>query len=294
MTLSEIRQLIGLFVVLFLISSLSSFPSAVAQLAHPFGNKRLTKQVLSYSNIKESLNASTSAIPALSTTEYCLRVPVIMYHHVEPEYLADENGHTSLNVNPEYFDMQMNYLAQNGYHTLSAEALVQALIAGTPLPDKSVVVTLDDGYQDVYDYAFPILKKYHITASLMIPTGLVGTTSGTNEYLTWSELAQMRATGSILIYSHTVTHAALGLISDKDIRREISQSQQMLQQKLGTTYPILTYPYGSYSDSAIRIAKELGFVGAFSTDPGEEQCRSQIMRLPRDHIGNAPLTEYGF
>lgn len=288
----QLRLLCLLIIILFALIYLPELPKLVSKIPHMFSASRKTR-ILPYAKIKDAFSVTISPTHTVSTQEYCLNVPVIMYHHVQPQYLADASGQDDLTVNPEYFDMQMHYLAINGYHAISAQTLTKALIAGTSLPDKPVVVTIDDGYQDIYDYAFPILKKYHIIASLMIPTGLVGKHIGTNIYLTWKELQEMKASGRIFVYSHTVTHAALGIVPSSQVRREISESLQTLTAKLGYTYPLLVYPYGSFSVSSISIEKSLGIVAAFTTTPGTEECRSQIMELPRTRVGNAPLPAYG-
>ena len=79
---------------------------------------------------------------------YCLRVPVLMYHHIQPEAQAKEKGQTALTVDSGFFDKQMQYLAQNGYTTLFANELIDALRNHTGLPAKPVVITIDDGYAD--------------------------------------------------------------------------------------------------------------------------------------------------
>src|SRR5256885_6355801 len=133
-----------------------------------------------------SSSASSSALPLPTTptptiplpentifngNDFCLNVPVILYHHIEPLNLAQQEGHAQLAVDSSIFDEQMAYLAQKGYNTISAEQLISALLSHQQLPEKSIVVTLDDGYVDWYDYAFPVAKKYHVTLNLMIPAG---------------------------------------------------------------------------------------------------------------------------
>jgi peptidoglycan/xylan/chitin deacetylase (PgdA/CDA1 family) len=187
----------------------------------------------------------------------------------------------------------MNYLASNGYHTLSADQLVEALVTGKQLPPKSIVVTLDDGYEDNYLYALPILHKYHIVANYMIPTGLVGTHTGNNTYITWAQLHELVNDPLIHIYNHTVDHVDVGNSSKEVDEKEIGGAKQALAQRLGVTSPIFTYPYGTTSDIAREVLREQGYVAAFTTQPGTHQCRSQLLDLHRDHVGNLPLSAYG-
>ncbi len=113
---------------------------------------------------------SPTLVPTPVYTGFCLNVPVLMYHHIAPQDEANAKGFSSLNVDSSMFDQQMGYLASHGYTTIFAEDLVNALLTHTSLPVKSVVVTIDDGYEDNYSYAFPIIKKYGIKTSLFVTT----------------------------------------------------------------------------------------------------------------------------
>ena len=226
---------------------------------------------------------------------YCLSVPVLLYHHTQPQSDAIAKGQTSLTVDSTVFDGQMAYLASNGYTTLSAQQLVDAILSHSPIPAKSVVVTLDDGYLDNYMYAFQSFKKYHITANVMVPTGLLGANSGTNTYYTWDNLKEMVNSGLVFPYNHTWSHYAMAAGPDSKDVYEIQTAQQQLQQNLGKTSPIFVYPYGSGANLpwVWKLLKANGFVAAFSTLNGRYQCEGNIYALPRIHIGNAPLSAYG-
>ena len=227
-------------------------------------------------------------------TGYCLFVPVLMYHHVQPEAVAVQRGQTGLTVDPAYFDQQMNYIATHGYTTITAEQLVLALRNHTGLPAKSIVVTLDDGYQDNFDYAYPIFQKYHLIGNLMVATGLLGGV-GNNTYYTWDELKQMVGSGLIYTTDHTWSHYSMGSSTPEKDQMEIMTAKQQLESNLGKTQDVFTYPYGTGYNNP-RVTQELvqdGFLGAYSTIGGAWQCDSYIYALRRIHIGNAPLSSYG-
>lgn len=226
---------------------------------------------------------------------YCLQVPVLLYHHIQPEEVATQKGQTSLTVDNNVFDSQMAYLTGNGYVTLSADQLIHAITTHSPLPAKSVVVTMDDGYADNYVYAYPIIQKYHVVLNLMVPTGLLGGVSGTNSYYTWDQLKEMTNSGLVFAYNHTWSHYPLAAGPlDKDTF-EVKTAQDQLQQHLGKASPIFVYPYGSGAGVGwvVNVLKSQGFVAAFSTFYGRYQCDSNLLSLPRIHIGNAPLSTYG-
>jgi len=225
---------------------------------------------------------------------YCLFVPVLMYHHVQPEAAAIAHGQTGLSVDPTIFDQQMNYLVTHGYSAITAEQLVLALRNHSPLPAKSVVITLDDGYQDNFDYAYPTFQKYHLMANLMVATGLLGGV-GNNTYYTWDELSQMVGSGLIYTTDHTWSHFSMGTGKSEKDQSEIMTAKQQLESHLGYTQTVFTYPYGTGYNNA-RVTQELiqdGFLGAYSTVPGKWQCDSYIYALRRTRIGNAPLSSYG-
>jgi peptidoglycan/xylan/chitin deacetylase (PgdA/CDA1 family) len=220
---------------------------------------------------------------------YCLNVPVLMYHHIQPNSLAKERGQGALSVDNGEFDLQMGYLVSSGYSVISAEQLVNALINHTGLPSKSIVITMDDGYSDIYAYAYPVLQKYHIVANLMIPTGLLGG----QDYLTWSQVAEMVHSGLAYLGGHTWSHYSIAQGPTDKINFEITTGKQQLQDYTGQNVNVFTYPYGSFNNNAIAALRQNGIIGAFSEIPGHWQCDSFVMALHRTRIGNSPLSYYG-
>jgi len=250
------------------------------------------KTVLSQQSITQPRNnpLQLSQVNADEVQEdYCVTVPVLLYHHIQPLYLATENQQESLTVGVEFFDMQMNYLVENGYVSLTATQLEKALLNKEELPPKSVVVTFDDGYEDNYLYAYPILRKYGIVGNFMVSTSLIET----DGYMSWTQLAEMAESSLVDIYNHTAHHVDIGYATKELALEEIVLAKKTLEEKLGITSPIFTYPYGSVSDSAQEALSFTGYVAAFTTQHGFLQCKSQLLNLRRNHIGNAPLSNYG-
>lgn len=220
---------------------------------------------------------------------YCLRVPVLMYHHVQPQSQAVDKGQTATSVDNGVFDQQIQYLTSQGYTLLTAKELVDALRNKSQTPSKSVVVTLDDGYLDNYQYAYPIFKKYNVKGNFMISTGLVGGA----DYMSWENIKEMAGSGLAYFTDHTWSHYGVGYGSADKVKYEIITAKQQLQENTGQAVNVFTYPYGSFNDLSISILKQEGFAGAFSTIFGDVQCDSFIMALHRRRIGNSPLSTYG-
>lgn len=230
-------------------------------------------------------------VPAQKNYGFCLYVPVLIYHHIQPQADAIEKKETSLSVDNGIFDQQMAYLTQHGYTPIFANELAQALITHSQLPGKPIMVTMDDGYADNDIYALPVLKKYNIKANLMLATGLVGSNA---DMLSWSQVNDLKSSGLIYFTNHTWSHFSLTSGNTEKDTQEITIAQNQIKQNLGQDVNIITYPYGSFNDNVINLARSLGYVAGFSTIPGVYQCDSFIMSLHRTHIGNAPLSAYGF
>ena len=221
--------------------------------------------------------------------DFCLNVPVLMYHHIQPEALASEKGQTSLTVDSGIFDQQMAYLVSRGYTSISANQLANALRTHSNLPGKPIVITMDDGYKDNFTYAFPVIQKYGLIANIMIPTGLLEN----EDFLSWNDLKTMVDSGRFNAYDHTWSHASLGGASDDKVQAEVMTAKTQLEEHLGRPINIFAYPYGSESPRVAQIIAQDGFTAAFSTIAGKTQCESFIMALHRTRIGNSSLSSYG-
>jgi len=266
------------------------------QLANSTASTSSIATVAATPTISESSYATISATPTPdivasgSAQDYCLNVPIILYHHVEPMAIATQLGHASLTEDSQMFEEHISYLSSHHYHFLSLENLVHAILNHKTVPAKSVVITVDDGYIDAYTYAFLYAKKYHAIINFMIPTGLVGQP----DYLTWDHLKEMATSPYVRLYNHTTTHAPLGLIDQDQIIKEVTTANQALKTSLGIKNDIVVYPYGSYNDLAIQTIQQLGMIAAVSTDPGTNDCISNIMKLPRVRVGDEPIQDYGY
>src|SRR3989344_1057708 len=279
---------------IFIIAGLISF-GARNSLSHP--------QVKGTTTIVTDATPIISPSPTLSLTPtptihdslptrpagFCLSVPVLLYHHIEPIAEAQKESHAQLTVDTAFFEKQLEYLKNSGYTSISADQLADALINHKTLPAKSIVITLDDGYSDIHTYAYPLAQKYNMVLNLMIPTGLLDNYG----YLTWGQLKEMVDSGLVYAYDHTWSHASLASQSKEKIEFEILSAKKDLEEKLGKTVNIFSYPYGSMSKSVEDILKSNGFIAAFSTINGSLQCDSLIFSLRRTHIGNAPLSAFG-
>ena len=214
-------------------------------------------------------------------------VPVLNYHQVE-----EKNGNP-LTLWPDQFETQMSYLADEGYTTITIDEMMDALENGTPLPDKPVIITFDDGYADNYEYAYPILKKYGFKATIFL---IYDFTNAYPNYLTWDQINEMKESGLIRFESHTMTHANLAeLTSTDELRHEIADSHDLLLNKLGYDMHYIAYPGGRVNAEIEEITRAAGYRGGFTVHYGlstPEEGRYQMDRIPIFGANTHTLTRF--
>lgn len=267
----------------------TSFRSHISAIA--FAQKNLPLKVI----IIPTTIPTPTPTPTPIYYGYCLNVPVLYYHHIASSDIARARGFSSLNVDAGIFDEQMAYLSSHGFTSIFGEDLVNALKNHTALSPKSVVVTLDDAYDDQYSNAFQIAKKYGIKLTLFVPTGLLGGVSATNSYFTWGQLSEMVNSGLVEVENHTWSHYSMGTKgADKDMY-ELKTAEDQLQQNLGKHSLVFAYPYGTNELSGFVWGElaQFGFLGAFSTIGGTYQCDSFLYALHRTRIGSVPFPAFG-
>jgi peptidoglycan/xylan/chitin deacetylase (PgdA/CDA1 family) len=209
-------------------------------------------------------------------------IPILTYHRFA------ENCSSPLCMPTKTFELQMRYLKENGYHVITAEELVAFLEYRQGLPQKSVLITMDDGYRSVYNIAYPILKKYGFKATLFIYTSFVGVSKMA---ITWDQLKEMQTNG-FTIGSHTIYHSDLtnpkGGESEQEhivrLKEELNGSKKIIDQKLGQDTYFLAYPFGYYDQRSIQMAKEAGYKLAMSVKRGGNPFFANPLILRRDQI----------
>lgn len=218
-------------------------------------------------------------------------VPVLMYHHITP-------AGGMINTSPGNFDSQMAALVENGYTSLTAEQF-SSYMRGESVPEKSVLITFDDGYLDNWVYAHPVLKKYGLNAVMFLVTGwahhgeprplngsgqalpscpahrecmdLVDNGKAHDISVRWSEIQAMEEAGTFEIHSHTHTHTRWDLKLDRAgkceaIANELQQSKAVLQAELNKNSPHLCWPQGYFDADYLQAAKDAGFEILYTTD----------------------------
>ncbi len=205
-------------------------------------------------------------------------IPILAYHKVLPENRGSTQAWNSpFTISTGQFKAQLGYLYKHGYQTIGFADLPGALSVGGLGPAKRpVVVTFDDGWQDNYEFAWPILKTFNFRATFFVISGEIGAT----DYMTWQQLQEMQKTG-MEIASHTHTHQPLELLSAAKVDYELQESRRALEDGLGRAIRFISFPHGSYTRGVLRQAEAAGYIACGTSDSGYATPSSQLLSLPR-------------
>lgn len=202
---------------------------------------------------------------------------ILMYHHVS------ENTPPVTSVSPQTFKQHMLYLTEQ-HQVLPLETIVSTLKKGESLPDKSVAITFDDGYNNIFENAHPILYKHHLPYTVFINPSLIGT----QDYqLTWQQVKLMAQQGATFA-NHGDTHQHMLARRPDESQRawltrvmmDIDDAEKEIKQQLGYSLRYVAYPYGEF-DRALktRLTNE-GYTG-FGQHSGAIASYSDFGALPR-------------
>lgn len=208
------------------------------------------------------------------------RIPVMMFHSI-----SVRKGDPYC-VPPKDFESEMKWLHDKGYQTLSLDEVYGDLAAHAAFPARSVALTFDDGYEDNYTDALPILRRYGFCATVFIITGDIGKPG----YLSAPQILAMERSG-VRAECHTVTHRHLSDLPPDTQLHELRDSRTVLEQLLGRPVNYLAYPYGDHDAETVRLAKELGYRLCFDADGGAAHMDDPRTDFPRA-FGNASLSDF--
>ena len=210
-----------------------------------------------------------------------IRVPILMYHYVSPLPPNADEYRRELSVTPESFRAQVEYLFYQGYSAISMYQLDDALLSGTALPPKPVVLTFDDGYIDHFTNVFPILREFGFTGTFFIITGLAD--ANDPNHLSWEQIQQMSDAG-MSMEPHTKNHISLRERSYETLIYEMLGSIESLQAYTGRQPHIFSYPVGHYDAATLSVARTLPIWRAVTTEAGRYHTTDNRLQMPRVRI----------
>ncbi len=227
------------------------------------------------------LRAITREATSTTSTDVGIRVPVLMYHHIEPLRSNMTPRQKVFVVTPEAFAQQMQELHEAGYTTVTPDDLADAWKnRGAGFPKKPVMITFDDGFRDQYHYAVPVLKRFGMTGVFFVVTGATRLRGSMTDEM----FQELDRTGVGYIGSHTENHAFLTKYSAAARWKEIHGSKTYLEKLLGHPVTAFAYPYGSWNPIIVEELKRAGYEMAFGVRIGSLQYASHAFDLRRIRV----------
>lgn len=202
-------------------------------------------------------------------------LPVLMYHHI----LDRQSRLCDYIVSRAEFEADLKYIRDEGYTTILPQELVAYYEEGTPLPQKPILLTFDDGFESVLVYALPLLKQYHMKAVVSIVGAYTDQFTECVDcnvnyaYLNWSEVAELKNSGCFALGNHTYDLHSLNRMRPAAkrmngesideyrsvLQNDIGKLQEEMTEHIGITPTLFAYPYGFVSEESKDILRDMGF-----------------------------------
>jgi peptidoglycan/xylan/chitin deacetylase (PgdA/CDA1 family) len=225
--------------------------------------------------IPAALTLAAVGLAVFIRSNYML--PILMYHSVN---VSVPKGNVLI-VSTDTFEKQMAFLKKNHYRVLALDSIADFISKKSKVSGRAVALTFDDGNEDNYTHAFPVLKKYNFPATIFIIVSEVGKPGRLN----WDQIRQMRSSGLISFGSHTLTHPFLPNIeSDQLLKKEILGSKNELEKVLGAPVDTFCYPMGRFDPRVESMVKDSGYKMGVVTNPGRKFSSQDIFAIKRLRI----------
>lgn len=206
-------------------------------------------------------------------------VPIIMYHSV----CENTRVQSDYRIAPSLFEKDLKYLYDKGYTAVFVGDLVGYVYEGVPLPEKPIIITLDDGYLNNLTEVLPILEKYDMCATVSVVGEFIEKAQKEKDpnplyaYLSWADIKALEDSGRIEIGNHTNAMHEIGERRgcmkmsgeseehyDKILSNDLTELQNALTENAGLTPMVFTYPFGFVSEESLPVIKKLGFLAALT------------------------------
>ena len=210
-------------------------------------------------------------------------VTVLIYHRF------GEDKYPTTNIDVERFREQLEYLKNNEYTVISLQQLVGYLQEDTTLPERSVVITIDDGYRSVYENAWPLLKEFGYPFTVFLYAK--ATEDRHWNYMTWGQVMEMKSAG-VDFQNHGFAHEHMafmpsGMAMDEYrawIRADLAVSTRILSEELKERPRFFAVPYGEYNKVILEEIRSFGYEAILLQDPGSVSSHTDPFAIPREPI----------
>jgi len=232
----------------------------------------------SYYNSRTSANQTTTAVFDKFLSNKQPEIKILLYHYVEN--VTDERDfiRESLNTPPSLFEKQLQQFINSDYEFIFASEIPNVDVK---LDKKYAVITFDDGYEDYYTDAFPILKRLGLKSTNYIVYNFIGKPN----YMNKNQISELVNSGLVEIGSHTLNHLDLTSISLKDAVYEIQRSKELLERDYKVSITSFCYPYGFYDTEIIKAVVKAGYTNGVASSTGKVNNLQNLFKLPRVKMG---------
>lgn len=225
-------------------------------------------------------------------------VPILFYH----AFSTGQEASSRYVVSQKNFARQLDWLKRLGYRAISLEEYLQILSEHRLPPVRSFLLTMDDGYEDNYSLAFPVLHQHQFPATIFLITGKMGAVNDWVDkdeitllhrpILTWKKAREMLKSG-ISFGAHTHTHPYLPSISSEQVQQEALRSKEEIEKNLGVPVRVFSFPYGGYNQDVRAGIEKVGFEGAVTVKMGLNSHGTPLTELRRIEIyGNRSILRF--
>lgn len=215
----------------------------------------------------------------IKVTNEDIGVPILYYHSVLPD--AEVTTPNEVTISPEKLREELMLVKELGYTTLTMSEFTAYINDNKPIPEKSILITFDDGYTDNYAHAFPILKELNMKATIF----MIASQVDSGYYMSAAQLREMSDYG-IDIESHTDNHVYLDTLSYDQQLKELKDSKEKLEKILGKEVTSIAYPYGNYNEDTKKAAIAAGYTFGFTTNKGLAKRINNKVELNRIYVSS--------
>ncbi len=230
---------------------------------------------------------------------YDYTLPIIMYHHI----LKEKNQQGKFIISPKEFEEDLKFIKENGYTTVTADAVIRYQKEGEPLPEKPIMLTFDDGYLSYLEYALPLLEKYDMTAVVSIVGTYTDEYTKSNDrclsyaYLNWEDVKTLSNSTHTEIQNHTydlhkIANGRKGCAKmkgedlahyQKIFTEDVEKMRNLIFENTGKQANCFTYPFGFFCGDAEDEIKKMGFMMSLACTEGTNKISrdSSLFKLHR-------------
>jgi peptidoglycan/xylan/chitin deacetylase (PgdA/CDA1 family) len=251
------------------------------------GSEELDWMIGDFNNVTHAEAGQPLVVPLKNPNPIGVRageyqvVPILCYHRFG-------SGGGKMTVSPASFAAQLDWLARNHYRVIRLADLAAYLEGRQALPQRAVVITIDDGYESVYRHAFPLLRKHGFPATVFVYTDFIGA----GDALTWPQLQELGASGLVDIQAHSKTHRNLidrnaGESEERylqGLEAEARVPRELLERKLQGAVRYYAFPFGDANEAVLEALAKQRYALAVTVNPGGNPFFAQPLMLHRTMI----------